>query len=110
MGFLKYFHPERTFFILIGLPSVVVSLLTLTNSGDFGLDLSYWILLFVTICYSNLQSSARFFSSHPLYAIGLARALIIRGKATWLQRGIVGYFILYNWLGIIMFPARFPWT
>ena len=79
---------------------------------QFELCCSYWLLLFVTICYSNVQSSARFFSSHPMYSINLALFLAwkSRGRHTLAHGAILYYLIFYNVAGIIFFPIRFPWT
>jgi phosphatidylinositol glycan class V len=121
VGFLNYYRVKHTVFILFGMPSILVALVTVGNRylQLSGLTISYYLLLFVTVGYSNVQSSARFFSSHPLYSINMAVFLTVgRGdgteakeaKTTFMQRFILLYLVLYNFAGIVMFPIRFPWT
>lgn len=43
------------------------------NSNGF--NLSYAILILVTLFYTAVQSSARFFSTHPLFSINLASVI-----------------------------------
>lgn len=113
MGFLTYYQVRHLVFILFGAPSILTALLSLSNPHlrQSGLTLSYYLLLSVTIIYSNVQSSARFFSSHPVYSINLAVFLMAeKGQTTWLQRFVLFYIVLYNVAGVLLFPVRFPWT
>lgn len=110
VGFLTYYRDDHYIPCLIGIPSCVVAILSLKRSKSLGLDISFWILLYVTVCLSNVQSSARFFASHPAYYLGAANFMLVKDKMTFLQRIGLLYFIAYNVFGIILFPIRYPWT
>lgn len=115
VGFLKYYHADRALMIIFGLYSIFCALLTAFNGlykKQPELCVSYWILMFVTIGYSNVQSSARFFSSHPIYSINLALFLSQDKRASprFKQSFILYYLMLYNIMGVIFFSVRIPWT
>lgn len=72
VGFLTYFKLSNLVFILIGLPSIIFSLFFLTLPlfrVEPGLQLSFFILLVLTISMTNLQSSTRFLCTHPAFYI-----------------------------------------
>lgn len=113
VGFLKYFNLNNIVFIAIGFPSIVFSCLTFKIHKDnytfLGLDLSYFILIFITVTLTNIQSSTRFFSSHPLFYINIL-TLIVNSKPSYLNGLIRYWWAFYFFIGSFMFYLGFPWT
>lgn len=117
VGFFTYFTPSNTVFILIGLPSIIFSLLFMFysyNTIDIGLQLSFGLLLFITISMTNLQSSTRFLCTHPAFYIH-ACLLFYNQKSQSMFKQIL--FIIfkiwqlgYFYVGIVLFALEFPWT
>jgi hypothetical protein len=96
-------------FILIGTPALLLGLTGLsTYSPTFtlrqkGLFLSFAILLVITIFFTNIQSSTRFFCGHPYFYFVLAQ-LAFKWR-------IVRLWSVFYWLtGIFMYVVAFPWT
>lgn len=110
VGFLVYYQPDKLGPMLFGLPSIVFALVTLNSTKNFGLNLSYWLLLIITIFFSNIHSSARFFSSHPLYYVGMSKFLIFRRRLNFVQLLTLFYLVVYNIFGVVFFPQRFWWV
>jgi hypothetical protein len=101
---------ENWIFILIGTPAILVSLLGICKTYDTkwtiktkGMYLSFVILVLTTISFTNIQSSTRFFSTHPYFYY------IIAGYA---QRCKIIRFwsIFYCLAGIYLYTLAFPWT
>lgn len=117
VGFFTYFTLSNIVFILIGLPSIIFSLLFLFHSYNtihIGLQLSFAILLFITISMTNLQSSTRFLCTHPAFYIN-ACLLFFNQKHQSMFKYIL--FIIFKiWqlgyfhAGIVLFALEFPWT
>jgi hypothetical protein len=110
VGFLNYFKVSNAAFILIGTPAILISaygVFTQYNSKwNFrlkGLFLSYFILLLMTIGFTNIQSSTRFFSTHPIFYYFLA---IFAEK--W--RIVRFWIVLYCLMGMYLYTVGFPWT
>lgn len=109
VGFLTYFKPQNIIFILIGTPALIIGLLSLLlykttfNVYENGIYLSFMILYFITAFFTNVQSSTRFFCSHPYFYYALAR-LSQKSK-------IVSIWSSFYWLlGMLLFVVAFPWT
>lgn len=106
VGLFRYFQPHNILFIAIGIPALVPAIQCLlrwprgASPRLHGLYLSFGILFLVTVCMTNLQSSTRFFSSHPLFYLGIVRL----GRAA---RCIALFYCL---AGVGLFAAGFPWT
>ena len=103
---MKYFKIENIIFILIGLPSVIIGLYSLRymkiDEKRMGLNLSFLILIGVTIFYTNIQSSTRFLCSHPLFYVNVS---MLR-KNYVVRFWNIGYYLV----GFILFTVGFPWT
>lgn len=110
VGFLVYYQPDKLAPMLFGLPSIFIAVMTLSSTTNHGLNLSYWLLLFVTIFFSNVHSSARFFSSHPLYYLSLSKFLLIKERFSFCQLVTLFYLVVYNIFGVVFFPQRFWWV
>ena len=107
VGFLKYYSIGNLVFILIGTPAIGFGLTFLGcysrvwNLPGKGLYLSYCLLLAVTVTMTNLQSSTRFLSSHPIFYVGLGSGQFRLGRI---------WCLAYCGLGLLLFPLGFPWT
>ena len=106
VGLLTYYKPQNVVFILLGFPSIIVSIFCLVKSSmkwrRLGLTLSFIILLAITILYTNIQSSTRFLCSHPFFYV-----LLAEGR----QRKLIRFWQLgYFCCGMLLFAVGFPWT
>lgn len=117
VGFLTYYKPSNLLFILIGLPSILFSLLSLPNplhSAQPGLQLSFLLLLLITITMTNLQSSTRFLCSHPAFYINICAFFYGQERDEGWKRVVRGVFRVwqlgYFWVGVVLFAVEFPWT
>jgi Gpi18-like mannosyltransferase len=109
VGLLHYFTLSNWIFIAIGTPAIILSLYgaaTLYRPAwcvqAKGLYLSFLILLVMTVCFTNVQSSTRFFSTHPVFYYILA--------VLWQWRGVRVWIIFYCLGGMFLFTVGFPWT
>jgi hypothetical protein len=110
VGLFSYFKISNWLFIALGLPSIALSIYgvmvlydTQWSMSKKGLYLSYTLLLLTTIAFTNIQSSTRFFSTHPFFYYSLAfLGLKHRAVRIWT--------IFYCLLGMFLYPAGFPWT
>lgn len=110
VGLFSYFQLNNGFFIVIGAPAIIIStygVLTHFKSEwnliEKGIYLSFLILLVMTICFTNIQSSTRFFSTHPIFYLILA-SLSLKWK-------LVRFWIMfYCLMGILLYTVAFPWT
>ena len=105
VGLFSYYQWGNAVFITLGAPAILVGLrgLSLYSSNwstpKKGLYLSYCILLAVTLLMTNLQSSARFLSSHPLFYIAIASS-----------KTYIRWALIYCGVGMLLFTVGFPWT
>jgi hypothetical protein len=109
VGFLKYFTSGNLLFIIIGTPAVIVAFLGLfyyEKTFDLrqkGLYLSFSILFVITVFFTNIQSSTRFFCSHPYFYYAMACLSV--------KLGLVKLWAVFYWIvGIFMYVVGFPWT
>jgi len=117
VGFLNYYTSTNFLFILIGIPSLLLSFsgffkvfqklnlkykTTLYKINFVGIYLSFLILWGVSTFLANVQSSTRFLCSHPMFYIFLAT--LVKNKL------IKVWIISYNIVGSILFCLGFPWT
>jgi hypothetical protein len=95
----------------MGFFSVLVCIITIQNSIRYlpGLTIAYYLLIFVTIGYTVLQSSGRFFSSHTMYIYYVAQYLTNNKNSLFLRRLVIFYLVCYNVLGIFLFTVRCSW-
>jgi Gpi18-like mannosyltransferase len=120
VGLFTYYDKSNIVFILIGLPSLIFSLIFIVkpkNIAQTSLQLSFWILLIVTITMTNLQSSTRFLCSHPVFYINcvsfFTTELNAKGKQKWkeiLEKVFDMWRLGYFYMGIVLFAMEFPWT
>ncbi len=110
VGLFNYFTSSNALFIAIGAPAIILSLCGLMacynsqwNLRIKGLYLSFVILVIMTVCFTNIQSSTRFFSTHPIFYYILA---IFSQK--WKVVRI--WIIFYYFAGIFLYTVGFPWT
>ena len=114
VGFLTYYSANNLVFILIGIPSVIFTVLFLRRPKlkEFGLHLSLYFLLIITITMTNIQSSTRFLGSHPLFYINAA--IFLNGAQSRIQKVIKFCFrfwqLFYFYFGTFLFCLEFPWT
>lgn len=110
VGVLRYWHFGNIVFISLGLPAIIISIIGLAKLYRFslpirqqGLYLSFLLLLLVTVLLTNIQSSTRFFSAHPVFILLLAHL-----ARAW--RVIRIWMITYYLCGCVMYSVAYPWT
>ena len=79
--------------------------------------LSFLILWLMTVLFTNVQSSNRFFSSHIGFYLLLAGILGSESSNEKMGKIWFGvkvllttYIVFYFWMGTILFTVGFPWT
>ena len=110
VGFLNYFKISNLIFIAIGTPSIIIAIYGIKlyyrnflEDKLRGILLSFVLLLLVIVGWTNIQSSTRFLSTHPLFYYILAN-LSLKYK-------VVRVWILFYYLiGIFFYTLAFPWT
>ena len=120
VGLFSYYSKPNTVFILIGLPALVFSLLFISrpkNLHETSLQLSFCVLLAVTISMTNLQSSTRFLCSHPAFYVNCVSSLYgkdggVKGSKlrTVSEKIFKIWQLCYYYVGILLFSVEFPWT
>jgi Gpi18-like mannosyltransferase len=110
VGLLQYWNFGNIVFIALGLPAIAVSLIGLVKVYRFSLPvsqqalyLSFLLLLLVTILLTNIQSSTRFLSTHPIFILLLAD---LAARWSIIRIGILSYYFC----GLVMYPVAYPWT
>lgn len=110
VGLFNYFQRSNSIFILIGLPAILLSIYGIISQYNskwgltqLGIYMSFIILVLTTITMTNLQSSTRFFSTHPFFYFILA-------KLAQKTRIVRIWVIFYYLLGIFLYTVGFPWT
>jgi len=110
VGFLTYFKISNSIFIAIGMPVVIISIYGLKcyyahflQDRFKGILLSFVLLLIVIIGWTNIQSSTRFLSSHPIF-------YYILGQFSFRHKAIRVWILFYYFIGIFLYTLSFPWT
>ena len=110
VGLFNYITPSNALFIAIGTLAIILSVYGITvcykswwNLRVHGLYLSFGILVIMTVCFTNIQSSTRFFSTHPIFYYILATF-----SQRW--RTVRIWIVFYYLSGIFLYTVGFPWT
>ena len=112
VGPLRYFTMRNIIFILIGLPAIGFSImfLRIPRNDTWGLHLSFWVLLTVTVLFTNIQSSTRFLCSHPLFYLNAAQVLFDKSATDPLKALFNCWRYGMCFCGMVLFAVGFPWT